>query len=295
MTSSGGVAFLDKPTGMSSFAALYPLKRLVGHGRVGHAGTLDPFASGLLIVCVGRYTRLASLFESESKTYECLITFGSTTTTLDTDGEYTGTNGAVPTASDLRTVLPQFKGEYMQTPPAYSAVHVEGERAYQRARRGEVLSIPPRRVRVEHIELTDYTPPTARLRLTCSPGTYVRSLARDLAESLGTIGYLTQLRRTRIGAVGVAEASLPEEVDDFALTGVGVLSKLPSVKAVNLSDEDARGLRDGRMPPSAAISREHTLAFVRGERLIAVALGASVEARGDAPAGRRLRLIDEQT
>jgi tRNA pseudouridine55 synthase len=206
-----GLVLLDKPAGRTSFEALSPVKRALGTGKVGHAGTLDRFATGLLLVLTGKLTRLIRVFADTEKRYTARIRFGVETSTLDPEGERTA-EGEIPSGERLTEVLGRFIGELQQVPPAYSAVHVDGQRAYQKVRAGRTISLTPRPVSVHSIELVRFEPPEAVVDVRCGSGTYVRSLARDIAYELGTVAHLSGLRRTAIGEFGVDEAVSP---DDF--------------------------------------------------------------------------------
>jgi len=200
-----GVVLLDKEAGCTSFQALSGLKHKLGTGRIGHAGTLDKFAEGLLIVLVGRCTRLVPLFQGLDKEYVARIRFGVETDTLDPEGEVVA-EGPVPERKIILEALPALTGEILQTPPAYSAVHVQGSRASKLARRGMTPEIAPRTVRIHGIEPIGYDAPELTIRVSCSKGTYIRSLARDLALLCGSRAHVTGLRRTAIGPFRVENA-----------------------------------------------------------------------------------------
>ena len=245
-----GLVLLDKPAGRTSFEALGPVKRSLKTGKVGHAGTLDKFATGLLIVLTGKLTRIIRAFSDLDKRYVARVHFGVETETLDPEGAVTA-RGSVPDVDQLRKVTAEFLGNIEQTPPAYSAVHVDGRRAYQRVRSGERVTLDARPVIVHSIEVLEHDPPEAVLDIRCGSGTYVRSLARDIASRLGTVAHVTELRRTRIGPFTVDEAVSP---DDFVatrdLTGVGAFAdRLESLQRVTISD----GLA-GRVAHGAAVS-----------------------------------------
>lgn len=179
--------------------------------RIGHAGTLDPLASGLLIVLVGREeTKLQNQYLTLPKEYVVDITFGVTTTTDDAEGEQTVTGDATTvTVEKIQAVLPQFIGTIMQRPPIYSAIHHHGKRAYALARQGKIQAedLPLRQVTITDLKIEDWTCPVVRLRVQCSHGTYIRSLARDIGAALQVGGYASALRRTKIGQYNVADAS----------------------------------------------------------------------------------------
>jgi len=207
-----GIILLSKPAGQTSFQSLGELKRRLGTGRVGHAGTLDKFAEGLLVVLAGRMTRLSAFATSLDKEYVAVVHFGRATDTLDPEGRETET-GTVPSRAEVEGILAGFQGTILQTPPAYSAVHVDGKRAYKSARAGELVVIPPRQVTIESLDLIDFTSPEATLRVSCSKGTYIRSLARDIARSLGTCAFVSALRRVRIGGFLLENAKPPFQFD----------------------------------------------------------------------------------
>lgn len=194
-----GLLLLNKPAGVTSFEALRPVKQLLPKKtKVGHTGTLDRFATGLLVVLIGKATRLVPLFTAFDKSYGGTIRFGEETETLDPESPPRRT-GEPPTTDQLAAVLPRFVGGIEQVPPAYSAVHVNGERAYRRTLRGEKVEIPSREVTVYSIELMSYAPPEAQVDVRCSKGTYIRSLARDIGEACDCGAYLTALTRETVG------------------------------------------------------------------------------------------------
>jgi tRNA pseudouridine55 synthase len=196
-----GIINLDKPAGMTSARVVDAAKRLLPRGtKVGHAGTLDPFATGVLLLLVGRATKSCERLMDEPKQYETTVKLGATTETDDVESAETPVAGAAPqlperVAAEVRKLV----GDILQRPPAYSAMKVDGRRAYDLARKGKAVALEARPVRVYDIAVLEYAWPLLRLRVDCGRGTYVRSLARDLGEALGVGGYLTQLRRTRVG------------------------------------------------------------------------------------------------
>lgn len=200
---------LDKPPGRTSFQVLSAVKRTLGTRRVGHTGTLDRFASGLLVVMCGRHTRLAVLAEALDKDYLARVRFGAATDTLDPEGSVTA-EGRVPGRAEVEAALPAFAGDILQAPPAYSAVHIDGRRAHELARAGRPVQPAERPVRVDRLVLEAWEPPDAVLAVSCSSGTYIRSLARDIAARLGTCAHVVALRRTRVGGFRVEEAVAPE-------------------------------------------------------------------------------------
>ena len=203
-----GIVNLDKPAGISSAAAVTRVKRLLPRGtKIGHAGTLDPFATGVLVLLIGKATRLAERFMAEKKQYDATIKLGAITDTLDPESPEFPTTGATAANRDqVAAAVGRFVGEIQQVPPAYSALKIEGRPAYKLARRGEDVELKARPVRVYSIELLDYAWPLLRLRVECGRGTYIRSLARDIGSALGVGGYVTALRRTRVGPLGAVDA-----------------------------------------------------------------------------------------
>jgi len=215
-----GILLIDKPAGWTSFdvvvakirgarraqfrsAGVTPTKRQL---RVGHAGTLDPFATGLLVILLGEDTKKAEQFLKLNKTYEATIRLGQTSTTADPEGEIVAVSDRQPSSQELLTALESFIGTIQQRPPAHSAIKIDGQRAYKLARKGETVEIPLRTVTIHTLELLDYTYPNVKIRTHVSSGTYIRSLAVDIGEKLGTGGYCSRLRRTQIGEWSISEA-----------------------------------------------------------------------------------------
>lgn len=205
---------INKPKGMSSHDVVYRVRRATGIKKVGHAGTLDPLATGLLIMLVGREeTKLQAQYMDGDKEYVAEITFGQVSETYDAEGPLTTLHNAEYIAAhitrqDIEAVLPQFLGDIQQRPPAHSAIKVQGQRLYKAARKGtlRVEDIPMREVRIDELEITDYTPPVLQLRIACGKGTYIRSLAHDLGQALGCGAYMSELKRTKIGSFSVDDA-----------------------------------------------------------------------------------------
>jgi tRNA pseudouridine55 synthase len=204
-----GILLIDKQPGLTSFDSLRSVKNVMGTRKVGHTGTLDKFASGLLIVLVGRTARLSSWFSACDKDYEGVVQFGVETDTLDPEGEIIA-HGKPPSREAVEAVLPAFRGEILQAPPAYSAIHIDGKRAHELARQGEAPEMEERLVTIHTLEITSWDPPLAGINVHCSSGTYIRSLARDIALAAGTRAHLVQLVRTRIGGFRLADALVPE-------------------------------------------------------------------------------------
>ena len=213
-----GILNVDKPAGVSSARVVSQVKRLLPKGtKIGHAGTLDPFATGVLLLLVGKATRQCERLMDEPKQYEATIRFGATTETDDPEKPEQpwprkDSTAPPPIREQVEEALRAFVGDVIQRPPAYSAMKVGGRRAYDLARKGHAVEIRPRVVKVYRIELLDYAWPDARVRIDCGRGTYIRAIARDLGAALDVGGYLTALRRTRVGPFDAAEAVTPQQL-----------------------------------------------------------------------------------
>lgn len=204
--SERGILAIDKPEGWTSHDVVAVARGVLGVRRVGHGGTLDPLATGLLVLLVGESTRETERIHTAPKVYDALVRFGSETATDDREGEPTRSAPAPSGRSEIEAALAPLRGAIQQVPPAYAAVKVGGRTAYSRARAGEAVELAARGVQVHRLEMTDWDPPDARLLIVCGSGTYVRSIARDLGRALGSAAHLAALRRLAIGAVDVADA-----------------------------------------------------------------------------------------
>jgi tRNA pseudouridine55 synthase len=206
---AGETLLFDKPKDWTSFDVVAKVRNLTKAKKVGHAGTLDPLATGLLILCTGRHTKTIEKIQDGDKEYVATVQFGGVTKSYDAEFEpEEPTDASHLTAPEIEAYLPEFTGRIIQTPPAFSAVKVKGQRAYKMARKGKDVAVQPRQITIESLTLENYDPVTWRgtLRIICSKGTYIRSLAHDLGQRLGTGAYLSDLRRTRIGMYSVADA-----------------------------------------------------------------------------------------
>ncbi len=222
MTPYSGILNVDKPGGWTSHDVVGWTRRVLREKRVGHAGTLDPMATGVLLVCVGQATRVAEYLTAGEKVYRAEAQLGATTDTYDADGEVVATATVPPlTADDLRVALGRFVGEIRQRPPAYSAIKQDGEAAYRKARRGEAVELPARPVTIYDIDLLDWEPTAARLTIevTCGPGTYIRSLTHDLGQALGCGAVLTRLTRLRSSQFAIGEAVELDALAEAARSG----------------------------------------------------------------------------
>lgn len=223
MTFPSGFLIIDKPSGVTSFSMVSLVRRLTGVRRVGHAGTLDPLATGVLPVAIGQATRLIEYLDGQAKTYVARLRFGIETDTYDADGAVTTTVDASHlSAAQLQAALPALIGDLQQTPPAFSAIKLAGKPAYTYAREGTSIALPPRHVRIDRITLLGFdrsAPPEASIEVVCSPGTYIRSLAHDLGRALGVGAHLAALRRTASGGFMVERARSPEQLQQLADEG----------------------------------------------------------------------------
>jgi tRNA pseudouridine55 synthase len=264
---------VDKPAGLTSHDVVQRVRRVLATRAVGHTGTLDPFATGLLVVLVGRATRLARFVEAESKQYLATARLGVATETDDPTGAPLGPAVEVGhlDAAALRSALAAFVGPQTQRPPRYSAKHVDGERSYRLARRGKGVDPAEVEVTVHRAELVEWSAPAVSFRVTVSPGTYVRAIARDLGQRLGVGAHLTALRREAIGTLSLADAVPLDRLTPAALLPVrAVLRHLPQVEL----DEPAReAVRHGRPVPAADGPEGHVALLHAGE-VVAVAQGA---------------------
>jgi tRNA pseudouridine55 synthase len=246
-----GVLLVDKPSGPTSHDVVDQIREAVGMRKVGHAGTLDPFASGLLLLLLGPATRLSEYLLGLDKTYRATAWLGVETSTHDPEGEVVREDDGWRSISeaDLGEALAEFRGTLLQTPPRYSSKKVGGEAAHRRVRRGEEVTLSAAEVMVHEIFLLDYSPPEAHFQLRCSSGTYVRALARDLGRRLGVGAHLTGLVRTDIGPLGLGMASPLGALTDAA-TIIGRLIPpalaLAHLPAVEVSRSDADRIRQGQ-------------------------------------------------
>lgn len=210
----GQVLLIDKPLGWTSFDVVRKLRHLIRIKKIGHAGTLDPLATGLLIVCTGKFTKRINEFMAQEKEYTGTITLGAVTPSYDLETEPTDHQdiGAI-TLSLIQQSVKQFTGSILQVPPAHSAIKVKGKRVYELARKGESVVLEPRRITISSFEVLRFEEGLVHFKVICSTGTYIRSLANDLGVALGCGAYLSALRRTRIGSFLVDQAQTPEQFE----------------------------------------------------------------------------------
>jgi tRNA pseudouridine55 synthase len=265
---------VDKPAGKTSHDIVQHVRRTLGIRAAGHTGTLDPFATGLLVVLVGRATRLARFVESQPKTYLATGRLGIRTTTDDLTGEVIGSESAALLPETLmRDTLARFLGTQPQRPPQFSAKQVGGERSYRKARRGEAVDLADVAITVHAIALLAYRPPEFDFRVTASAGTYVRAIARDLGDQLGVGAHLTRLRREAIGSLRVENAVSLERLSPAALIPPrGVLTDLPAVELDEAGRKDvAHGRAVAASEAAGPLGSGAVVALVAAGELVAIA------------------------
>ena len=262
MTAAHGWIILDKPVGLGSTQAVAAVKRnlrAAGYGKVkvGHGGTLDPLASGVLPIAIGEATKLAGRMLDATKDYAFTLTFGVETEGLDAEGAVVATSDVRPDAASVHAILPRFTGPIDQVPPAFSAIKVDGERAYARARAGETVELPSRRVEILSLTLADPGDPgpleSVTLVAGVSKGTYIRSLARDIAHALGAVGHVTMLRRLRAGPFAIDAAITLDKLNEIGQGApledicLPLEAGLVDIPALDLSPDAAGAIRQGRV------------------------------------------------
>ena len=252
-----GWIILDKPLGLTSAQGVAAVKRILRTAglpvpRIGHGGTLDPLASGVVPIALGEATKLAGRMLDAAKAYDFTVQFGTQTTTLDAEGAVVATSDVRPTEAAIRAVLPRFTGPITQIPPQYSALKVDGQRAYALARAGETVTLAARHLIIHSLTLTAVTPDSASFSTRVSKGTYIRSLARDIADALGTVGHVTLLRRTLSGPFTLDRAisldKLGELVQGHALEQalLPLMAGLDDIPALSITPDEAAALQQGR-------------------------------------------------
>jgi tRNA pseudouridine55 synthase len=248
VTAESGLVVVDKPAGMTSHDVVARVRRAAGTRKVGHAGTLDPMATGVLVLGLNRATRLLGHLTLTEKSYDATVRLGAATTTDDAEGETIASASAADVTEEaVREALRSFEGDILQVPSSVSAIKVDGQRAYQRVRSGEVVELPARPVTVHAIEAGSFRREgeclDLDLRVSCSSGTYIRAIARDLGAALGVGGHLTALRRTAVGAFTLAEASA--DLDHLSVVPIADAARR-SFPAVDLTGDQAADVRVGR-------------------------------------------------
>ena len=252
-----GWIVLDKPVGLGSTQAVSAVKRLLREAeepktKVGHGGTLDPLASGVLPIALGEATKLCGRMLDATKRYDFTIRFGEKTDTLDAEGQVVETSDVRPDEDAIEAILPRFTGDIEQVPPAFSALKIDGKAAYARARAGEHVELKPRRVRIFELKLASASDDETTLSATVSKGTYIRSLARDIARALNTVGHVTMLRRTRAGPFSLEQAISLDFLEEAAKarrlteTVLPLTAALDDIPALPVTPDQAQLLRHGQ-------------------------------------------------
>lgn len=252
--SPSGWLVIDKPVGVNSTKVVSIVRKLLNTKKVGHAGTLDPFASGILPIAIGEATKTVSYAQETKKEYQFTIQFGENRDTEDIEGVVTATSLITPKEEEIRAILQEFTGEIDQAPPRYSAIKIQGKRSYDMARAGSKHSIPTRKVYVYTIELTsvDIQARTASFSVLCGKGTYIRSIARDIAAKLGACGYVSMLRRISVGKFSVSNGILLANLEDMVHTQpqntylLSVDAVLDDIPGCSISSVVAERLRQGQ-------------------------------------------------
>jgi tRNA pseudouridine55 synthase len=251
-----GWVVLDKRSGMTSTQAVGAVRRLFDARKAGHAGTLDPLATGILPIALGEATKTVSFAVDGAKAYRFTVRWGAETDTDDAEGNVTATSGALPDEAAIRALLPRFTGVVSQVPPRYSAIKIDGQRAYDLAREGETVNLEPRTVTIDDLRLTDLPDrATAVFEAECGKGTYVRALVRDIGRALGCLGHVIALRRTRVGPFEERHAVTIEELEERAGKGgaaalaeilLPVETALGGLEPLSVSQADAARLANGQ-------------------------------------------------
>ncbi|MBF0268426.1 MAG: tRNA pseudouridine(55) synthase TruB [Alphaproteobacteria bacterium] len=248
-----GWLIIDKPIGITSTQVVAKVRRVLGAAKAGHGGTLDPLASGILPIALGEATKTVAYAMDGDKTYHFRVRFGIARSTDDGEGEITATSDHRPSAPEIEALLPSFIGEVSQTPPIYSAIKIEGKRAYDLARDQQPVDMKPRIVRIDALRLLGQPDPDhADFEASCGKGTYMRALARDLALALGTVGHIVRLRRMRVGAFGEKDAISLEKLDELGHSAAASEHLLPvetvldDIPALALGEAEAQRLKSGQ-------------------------------------------------
>lgn len=269
-----GILLVDKPSGWTSHDVVGKLRGILHEKRIGHSGTLDPMATGLLVVFVGRATRAVEFAEADNKEYIAGLRLGVSTDTQDTTGNILCQSDAIPTVSELERVLPDFTGRISQLPPMYSAIKLNGKKLYELARRGETAERKPREITIHELELLSSDGRESVLRVSCSKGTYVRTLCNDIGDALGCGGCMSSLRRVRAGAFSIGDAHTLDGIQ--ALADAGRISEimLPADRlfkdcgSLTVNAHDERKLRCGNVIKCRAADGKYRVYAENGEFLL---------------------------
>jgi tRNA pseudouridine55 synthase len=279
-----GVLVVDKPVGMTSHDVVEAIRRGTGIRRAGHTGTLDPRASGVLVILIGPAVRLSEYVSASDKRYQAIIRMGANTDTFDADGKFMRANQPINvTEEQFEEILKKFEGEIEQTPPPYSAVKVQGRRAYDMARQGEEVELTPRKIQVHHLEVLEWAPPEVVVDVHCSSGTYVRSLANDIGNALGTGAYLVGLRRTKSGRFSLRDATPLRKLQESFQAGNWYQYLIPAAEAladwpaVELNPDDVEEVRHGHRVKAHGEQPQ----FVRGVSAAGELIALMIPATGE--------------
>lgn len=271
-----GLIIVDKPVGPTSHNVVSLVRKGTKIRKVGHAGTLDPRASGVLVLCLGAATRLSEYLSTSTKTYEAVVRFGSATRTYDAEGEITRQTGVSPRLREIEAVLPSFLGEIDQVPPPFSAIKIRGKKAYEMARNGHEPDLSPRKVTIHRLEVLAYDAPDLALRVECSAGTYIRSLAHDLGVRLASGAHLAGLRRSKAGPFNLEDAIPLPKLEVAFLTGKWeqyvrpAADALPEFPSIPVEAEGQERLRFGHRIPAEPGSKGMAKAVNQEGELIAI-------------------------
>ncbi len=243
---------LDKPYGMTSTQAIGKVRRFLNAQKIGHAGTLDPLATGVLPIALGEATKTIPYVQDDFKTYEFTIRWGEQRDTDDMEGDVIETSDHRPSKDDISGALPDYIGEIQQTPPRFSAIKINGERAYDIARDGEIPDLKPRTVYIEELKLLEVRDDEADFEMLCGKGTYVRSIARDMGQQLGTCGYISALRRTKVGRFASQNAISLDNIENMDYVSARSEALLPlqtaldDIPALSLTSDETAKIRNGQ-------------------------------------------------
>lgn len=281
-----GWIVIDKPYDMGSTKVVGKCRWLTKAQKAGHAGTLDPLATGVLPIAFGEATKTIPYMMNERKTYQFTVTWGEERTTDDLEGDVTSTSDIIPSADDILNELPNFIGVIKQKPPAFSAIKIDGKRAYDLARAGEEFEIKEREVEVFNLKVIDSDKGSTTFEMECSKGTYVRSVGRDLARNLGTFGYISMLRRTKVGSFGIDSTISLEKLEELVHSApleewiLNVVTVLDDILALAVTKEQADFLKNGGFIPREDIKEnlaslssnctDVTYKAMEGDKLIAL-------------------------
>ena len=262
-----GWLILDKPQGLTSTDAVNRVKRLFTAQKAGHAGTLDPLATGILPIALGEATKTVPYVVDGEKSYRFTVTWGAETSTDDSEGKVTASSDARPPQAAIEAILREFTGDIQQVPPQYSAIKVEGARAYDLAREGQTFELATRQVTVHEFRIRDMAPDCTTFECDCGKGTYVRSLARDMGRRLGCLGHVTQLRRTRVGGFDETHAISLDKLTELANSAAGRDGLMTVLRPVETALDDI---------PALTVSSSDAARLIRGQAILIRGAGAPI-------------------